>query len=427
MELEVFKDMRNINEIKRDIFDGYKMGKIRWNGEMSEIDFLSRLYDLTSLPSTDSRYENMSQDIWQHCINNDDWEQWWVINDDRLQLNDLDRLKRFICETTHPLVCSDTDMALTIVEHVNQIFTLEGLTELLVPIKTFWGKPVFDFRKNGDSPSVMMEQHKVIASTFVEEQIKKCEEKLQSSDHDGAITNARSMLEGVFGDIHERITGKPLPESGDLKDDFKCIQKLLNLSHEQQSSNAAKGVISGLSSILSNIDTMSNKMGDRHRPLIRAERHHAKLCINTAISISDFLYATLVFQNGSTIDLQTQIIEILDSDLRLMPRHLLVANPKIQILTRKLDGYVSRILIDRFMVEFDIPTFNGYRNNDIFFAAMNILFNELTAMDIDKVYIKCVGNGQAVGLSFFLRSIEKDRTDLILSDIIKEHLLAQPE
>lgn len=69
------------------------------------MDFLKRIYDLNSLPSNDSRFENAEGDIWQHTINNDDYEAGWVFEDDRFQLqNGEDEvLLTFLCAVFHPL------------------------------------------------------------------------------------------------------------------------------------------------------------------------------------------------------------------------------------------------------------------------------------------------------------------------------------
>ena len=39
-----------------------------WWGNQEEIEFLSRLYNLEKLPSTDSRLENTHDDIFRHRI-----------------------------------------------------------------------------------------------------------------------------------------------------------------------------------------------------------------------------------------------------------------------------------------------------------------------------------------------------------------------
>jgi len=110
--------MRNITEItRRDIFDLFKKGYVEsdwlsgdqrisypYHGRLSEIDFLKKLYALDKMPSYDERYNNAEGDIWQHTVNNDDWESDWVFGDERFELlrgND-NILLDFLCAVFHP-------------------------------------------------------------------------------------------------------------------------------------------------------------------------------------------------------------------------------------------------------------------------------------------------------------------------------------
>ena len=48
------------------------------------------------MPSNDSSYENAERDIWQHTINNDDYPDGWLFEDDQFYLkngNDKTYLK----------------------------------------------------------------------------------------------------------------------------------------------------------------------------------------------------------------------------------------------------------------------------------------------------------------------------------------------
>ena len=71
---------------RRDIFDFIRVEKINWNGELEEPDFLSRIYDFGNIQSTDSRFNDAYGDIWQHRINNDDWDIYWMFSDERINL-----------------------------------------------------------------------------------------------------------------------------------------------------------------------------------------------------------------------------------------------------------------------------------------------------------------------------------------------------
>lgn len=75
-------------------------------GNLTEIEFLRKLYPLDEMPSMDSRYPNAVGDICQHTINNDDWEFGWVFRDSRFGLLDGDDkiLLEFLCAVFHPAI-----------------------------------------------------------------------------------------------------------------------------------------------------------------------------------------------------------------------------------------------------------------------------------------------------------------------------------
>ena len=71
---------------RREFFDSMIAEKVNWCVRLEESEFLSRLFDLQSLPSTDSRFPNAAGDIWQHRVNKHDWEEDWVFHDSRFNL-----------------------------------------------------------------------------------------------------------------------------------------------------------------------------------------------------------------------------------------------------------------------------------------------------------------------------------------------------
>ena len=56
------------------IIDGLRLENVAWNGQLDDVEFLSRLFDLQQIPSTDSRCKDASGEICQHRYNNNDWE-----------------------------------------------------------------------------------------------------------------------------------------------------------------------------------------------------------------------------------------------------------------------------------------------------------------------------------------------------------------
>lgn len=68
-----------ISEItRRDIVDSISLENVNLYGRLEEIDFLSRIWDLDSLQSFDSRFKNATGDILKHTVSNEDWEPGWI-------------------------------------------------------------------------------------------------------------------------------------------------------------------------------------------------------------------------------------------------------------------------------------------------------------------------------------------------------------
>nr|WP_309503698.1 hypothetical protein [uncultured Roseovarius sp.] len=102
-------DGRISERTRAAVLDEMRAKETVWHGALDEIVFLSRIFDLTSLPSHDSRFQNAEQDIWQHCINNFDWPQDWIYSDPRFRLYaaEQDIFLKFICEVLHPIARKD--------------------------------------------------------------------------------------------------------------------------------------------------------------------------------------------------------------------------------------------------------------------------------------------------------------------------------
>jgi len=93
-------------DIQCAVLDEMRVRQTVWYGTLDQVRFLERLFDLSVLPSFDSRFENAAQDIWQHCINNDDWPLDWIYTDERFNLYTLPQEKflDLIAEVLHPIV-----------------------------------------------------------------------------------------------------------------------------------------------------------------------------------------------------------------------------------------------------------------------------------------------------------------------------------
>lgn len=63
----------------------------------------------------------------------------------------------------------------------------------------------------------------------IEEQIEKCRQKIQGEDYEGAITNARSLVETLLTTIEKELDPKAPDPDGDLVKTYNRVRALLNL------------------------------------------------------------------------------------------------------------------------------------------------------------------------------------------------------
>ncbi len=91
-------------------------------GRLDLIDFLRRVWDLSSMRSTDSRFKDAEGDVWQHMVNNDDWTLGELLYShlDILRCSDAEFCK-FVETVVHPLAFRDGEEVLGFVQKINDL------------------------------------------------------------------------------------------------------------------------------------------------------------------------------------------------------------------------------------------------------------------------------------------------------------------
>ena len=92
--------------IKELLLKGYKNGsdffspeshyKINWHGTMNPIEFIKRITNIDNIKIEDTRFDTLEEELWQHTVNNDDYDIDWFFEFDRLpykQLQNIEFLK----------------------------------------------------------------------------------------------------------------------------------------------------------------------------------------------------------------------------------------------------------------------------------------------------------------------------------------------
>ena len=116
----------------------------------------------------------------------------------------------------------------------------------------------------------------------------------RSSDPEGAITAARTLLETVCKYILDS-----LPVTYSTKDDLPKLYGLtanaLNLAPSQHTEETFKAILGGCWTVVTRLGTLRNRLSDAHgkgRKPVKPEPRHAELAVNLAGSMATFLVAT---------------------------------------------------------------------------------------------------------------------------------------
>ena len=138
-----------------------------------------------------------------------------------------------------------------------------------------------------------------LSSEFVGQQIAKCKQKMNSSDYDGAITNARTLIEEILLSIEERLEGTRQPYDGNLMALYKRVSKQIHLyPDDSKTGNSFNEILRGFISIINGFAGISNSIADRHATVKHPRKHHAKIAVNSAMIIADFLLDSFEYQQS---------------------------------------------------------------------------------------------------------------------------------
>lgn len=293
---------------RKDLFDAMVIEDVYWAGSLEEPEFLSRLYDLKSMPSTDHRFPDAAGDIWQHRINNYDWEAHWVFYDRRFDLmsGDDEVLLRFLAETVHPIVRTDVTESQKLVQLYNKYLRNDGFE--LAEKSRISGKPIYIGRNIGMAAvpgvSAVKESFSGTDLVYVTQQITRMEAAVLN-DPGLAIGTAKELVETCCKTIlSER--GIEIPKKDDLPQLVKRTVKELKLTpsdipDQAKAADTIRILLSNLATITNGIAQLRNKYGTGHGKAASSKGlgpRHAKLAVGAASTLAVFLAETHREGNG---------------------------------------------------------------------------------------------------------------------------------
>jgi len=296
------RDASLSREIRLNILDGLQLENVAWHGRLDEVEFLSRLFDLQQLPSSDARFKDAAGDIWQHRINNDDWDRDWIFSDDRFQLRNGpdDGFLRFLCEMVHPVVRPDRDVAIKLVSHFNEQLHLAGWE--IYEEEHIAGRPRFSYRRVTNNGARVVLRARTVADALDAGWMAKEIERLENAvDRDPALAigTAKELIETCCKSILTK-RGIPFTKSDDLGDLTKRVAKELQLvpegiTDQMKGADNIRLILRNLTQLTNNLAQLRGLYGTGHG---RDGQHkglqprHARLAVASAVAFIDFIADT---------------------------------------------------------------------------------------------------------------------------------------
>lgn len=294
--------MRITELTRRDIIDSIASETANWAGRLEEAEFLGRLFDLEKMPSTDSRFKDAAGDIWQHRVNNDDWDADWVFHDSRFNLahGDDDAFLRFLCEMLHPVVRPDATEVERLRQMFNQFLSSDGFE--LAERTRISGRPVYvgRFIGAGQTPGVAAARETLAGADpgYVSQQITRMESAV-NNDPGLAIGTAKELVETCCKTILSARSVE-FSRNADIPELVKLTVKELDLTpadipEQAKASETIRRLLSNLATITQGVAELRNHYGTGHGKAAGAKGlppRHAKLAVGAASTLAVFLAET---------------------------------------------------------------------------------------------------------------------------------------
>ncbi|GEC61734.1 hypothetical protein GOX01_20650 [Gluconobacter oxydans] len=123
--------------------------------------------------------------------------------------------------------------------------------------------------------------------------VNKARERLDVADYSGAITSSYTLVESVLKKLLDSYGAQYAQGEGDIKALYGLLSDKMNLNPAGENIEGyIKAILQGIRGQISGLYNVANKAGDRHACEFEARRHHARLAVNVAFTISEFLMET---------------------------------------------------------------------------------------------------------------------------------------
>lgn len=232
-----------------------------------------RLYNMEDMPSMDSRFKDMAGDMWQHRVNNYDWDDYWFLNDTRINMMTCsdDEFLRFLSETLHPLVRIDKDEIASLLKIYDTNLKADGYK--LVVVKTISGRAIYggvEIKSGKYTDEIIVkisEKLSILDSEYIIKQLDSL--RIQTGiDSEKVIGECKELIESFCKAILEKEGYKEV-DKYDFPDLVKETNEVLDLmpkkvSNKKRGSDIIKGILGSITNITYKVNELRGLYGSGH-------------------------------------------------------------------------------------------------------------------------------------------------------------------
>ena len=136
-----------------------------------------------------------------------------------------------------------------------------------------------------------------LTEASVLEHVDKARVKIDNQDYAGAITSSYTLVESFIKQMLCQLGVSFNQDEGDIRKLYQAVAEPLNLNPKGENLESyLKSILQGLKSLLMGLYELANKLSDRHARRYNPARHHAKLAVNAAFSLCEFLLESFEYQ-----------------------------------------------------------------------------------------------------------------------------------
>lgn len=272
------------------------LGDFSISGKQALLEMLRMHWpEVDNIPSERAFMDTLAHDIEQYALRNDDWGGYEILQRCGFLTCSQAKLFRFLEDVLHP-IRRDQDEREAIVAKLNPLLLNDGYR--IASTAKMSGRPIYTIIET--TPSGVGPADNLISDALItfdelgvhQAWLKALERR--SSDPEGAITAAKTLLETVCKHIVEEAGGS-YSDNDDLPKLYNIAVEHLSLSPSQHTEKVFRSILGNCQSVVGNLAGIRNRLGDSHgqgkRP-VRPAARHAELAVNLAGAMATFLVST---------------------------------------------------------------------------------------------------------------------------------------